>query len=372
MSTQRFWTLMFLLLTMMLTACGGTQPEATLAPGTVAATPVAVEPIVFTDDVGHEVTLDAPPQRIVVAGRATFIVANTYLLFPEGRERLVTVESRGIQSMEFYALVAPHLDQENFLESDAGPEQIAVFTPDVVLLKSRMADKLGAPLEQLDIPYVALDLETVEQFTQDLRLLGQLLGSEARAEEIIAFYQSKLDVLEQRRADLETKPRVLVISYSDKGGEVAFKVPPASWIQTTETEMAGGDPVWVADVQGGSWNVVNFEQIAAWQPEIVFIIAYNKDSGAVAAQLRADEGWQALPAGQANAIYGLPADYYSWDTPDPRWLLGVTWMSKRIHPDVYADLDMLQEVREFYTTLYGFDAQQVEALIIPQLTGDLQ
>ncbi len=371
MKTKRWRSLMGLLLMAvvisLLAGCGGTK-----ATSTVTAPTAQAEPLVLTDDVGHQVTFDAPPQRIVVAGRATFIVANTLLLFPEGRERLITVESRGIQNMEFYALIAPHLDEDKFLEVDSGPEQIAGFHPDVVLLKSYMAKKLGPPLEQVGIPYVALDLETVEHFENDVRLLGQLLGDESRAEEIITFYRQQLDALTQQRAQVTSKPRVLVVSYSDKGGEVAFKVPPATWIQTHEVALAGGDPVWAQDVPGGGWNVVNLEQIAAWNPEIVFVIAYNRDSGKIAAQLRAAEGWKSLPAGQSGAIYGFPADYYSWDTSDPHWLLGVTWLSKKIHPEVYGDLDMLQAVREFYTTLYGFDAQQVDEQIIPRLSGDVE
>ena len=372
--TLHFITL-FVLLAMVAPLLGGCAPSEATPSATEAATeavPSASGPIVIVDDTGHEETFEAPPQRIVVAGRATFIVANTLLTFPEGRERMVTGESRGIQSMEFYKIIAPNLDPEKFLETDAGPEQIAAFDPDVVLMKSYMAEKLGPPLEELGIPYVALNLETPEQFYADLRLLGKLLGNEPRAEEIVAFYQNKLAELEQRRADVGEKPRVLVVSYSDKGGEVAFKVPPADWIQTTETVMAGGDPIWAADVQGGGWNVVNFEQIAAWQPEIVFVIAYNQDTAEIAAKLRADENWASLPAGKNGAIYGFPADYYSWDTPDPHWLLGVIWMSKKIHPDAYGDLDLMAELHDFYRTLYGFTDAQIDELIVPRLSGDVQ
>ncbi len=373
-------TILFLLLAMILPLwLGGctSGSEATPAPSGATgeatdAAPSGSGPIVIIDDTGHEETFEAPPQRIVVAGRATFIVANTLLTFPEGRERMVTGESRGIQSMEFYKLIAPNLDPDKFLETDAGPEQIAAFDPDVVLMKNYMAEKLGPPLEALGIPYVALNLESPDQFYADVRLLGKLLGNESRAEEIVAFYQDKLAELEQRRADVGEKPRVLVVYYSDKGGEIAFKVPPAEWIQTTETVMAGGDPVWAADVEGGGWNVVNFEQIAAWQPEIVFVIAYNKDTGEIAAHLRDDPNWASLPAGKSGAIYGFPADYYSWDTPDPHWLLGVIWMSKKIHPDAYGEMDLLAELHNFYRTLYGFTDEQIDELIVPRLSGDVQ
>ena len=34
-----------------------------------------------------------------------------------------------------------------------------------------------------------------------------------------------------------------MIQYSEEGGEVAFEVPPAEWIQTRLVELAGGTPV---------------------------------------------------------------------------------------------------------------------------------
>ncbi len=373
--SRHFITLLFVSV-LLLSLLSGCAPRSKRPTPTLAVTPTPGSPpggpITLTDDTGREVTLERLPQRIVVAGRATFIVVNTLLAFPEGRERLVTGESRDIQSMDFYRVMIPHLDPEHFLEKDAGPEQIAAFNPDIVLMKSYMVDKLGPGLDALGIPYIGLDLETPEQFYADLRLLGKLLGNEARAEALIDFYHQQLDALEQRRADVEERPRVLVLSYSDKGGEVAFKVPPRTWIQTTEVVMAGGDPVWAQDVEGGGWNVVGLEQIAAWQPEVIFVIAYNRDSGEVAAKLRTDPNWATLPAGQQGAIYGVPTDYYSWDTPDPHWLLGVIWMSTKLHPEAYADLDMIEKVKLFYRTVYDFTDAQIEETIVPRLTGDIR
>jgi iron complex transport system substrate-binding protein len=58
--------------------------------------------------------------------------------------------------------------------------------------------------------------------------------------------------------------------------------------------------------------------------------------------------------------------------PDPRWILGVTWMATKIHPDRFADVDIMQEVYEFYGQMYGMDQAAVEQHIVPRLTGDIQ
>jgi len=66
------------------------------------------------------------------------------------------------------------------------------------------------------------------------------------------------------------RPSVLVLQYSEDGGEISFKVPPASYLQTTMVQNAGGNPTWL-DVDGGAdgWIQVGLEQIAVWNPEVI-------------------------------------------------------------------------------------------------------
>jgi iron complex transport system substrate-binding protein len=204
--------------------------------------------------------------------------------------------------------------------------------------------------------------------------MGQLLGNAARAEAIQGFYQSRLDRIEQAHGGLndEQKPRVLLVQYSEQGGEVALNVPPAAWLQTTEVELAGGAPVWKAAAQAGGWTVVNFEQIAAWDPDQIFVVSYQADSAQVVANLKANPEWQALQAVRGDAIYGFPGDIFSWDQPEPRWILGVTWLAGRIQPGLFPDLDMQQEAIEFFSEMYGMDSAAVEASILPTLKGHVQ
>ncbi len=124
----------------------------------------------------------------------------------------------------------PDLGAKDDLAPDAGPEQIAPLEPDVVLLRSFMADSLGRPLEELGIPVVYLDLETPEQYFRDVAVLGQMMGDPVRAETIKDYYQSRLDSVQQAVAALgdDQKPRVLLVQYSEQGGEVALNVPSAS------------------------------------------------------------------------------------------------------------------------------------------------
>jgi iron complex transport system substrate-binding protein len=367
---------LFVVAALLLAAC---RPVAApFAPAAAPEAAAAAEPaadgeIVVVDTLGRSVTFAAPPQRIVIAGRGTYMVTGAMFAFPAAQTQMAAIEGgRFNDPTIFLPLVDATFADKTNLERNAGPEQIAPVNPDAIVLKTS-AQELGASLEQLGVPVVYVDMESVEQYFTDLRTMGALLNTPERAEELIAYYQERLDRVAAATAAVveEDKPSVLVIQYSEEGGEVAFEVPPAEWIQTRLVELAGGTPVWTEASESGGWGTVNLEQIAAWNPDKIFVIAYQTDAAETVELLKAAPEWQALTAAQNDEIYGFPADFFTWDSPDPRWILGLQWLAAKIHPDQFADLDILQEVRSFFTAVYGLDAANIEANILPTLTGDL-
>ncbi len=346
-------------------------PPAEEVPRAAADAPPG-QPFTVTDALGRQVAFDHPPERIALAGRAVTLVTDAVYLFPAARDRVVVLgQPQG--SKDFLPLIEPAVKDKLQLQVEAGPEQVAAGRPDLVILKSYMADRLGNPLESLGIPVVYVDLETPEQYWRDLRTLGALLGDPARSEEVIAFYQERVDRVAKAVADIpETeKPAILLLYYSDRDGQVAFNVPPLTWMQTILVNLAGGRPAW-QDVQLGSgWTKVGLEQIATWDPDQIYIVAYTTSSSAVAERLKADPQWQGLTAVRQGRLYAFPADFYSWDQPDPRWILGLTWLAGKVHPGRLPNLDMAQEIRTFYREMYQLDEAAYREFIEPTLVGDL-
>ncbi|MDM7323532.1 MAG: ABC transporter substrate-binding protein [Thermus sp.] len=333
----------------------------------------APSPVSAVDALGRKVTLPAPPQRIVVAGKGTFMIVNSLYLFPEGAQRLVafTVARQGA---DFVRMLDPNAAAKATLGPEAGPEQIAAARPDLVILKSYTREKLGVAVEALGIPVFYVSLETPKEYLTELKALGQLLGDPARAEEVVAFYRERLERIQVRTANIpeEQKPRVLVLQYSAKGGETAFSVPPAAWIQTLMVQIAGGRPVWL-NIRGSenNYTVVTLEQIAAWNPDQIYIIDYFGDPVKAVERFRADPIARNLKAVQSGQVFAFPKDTYSWDQPDTRWILGLEWLAAHIHPNRFTDLNILQEFTRFYRTLYRLDEATIEGQLRPLLRGSL-
>ncbi len=355
---RKYW-IPALTLTLLLSACGGAAPSA--------------EPIQITDSIGHTAVLDGIPERIAIAGKATIMVQDAIYLFPQAAERVIALENRNQSAYSFLPVIDPGLDQKQIFEKNVGPEQIAAVDPQLVLLKSAMVEQLGEPLEQLDLPVLYLDLETPEAFYQDLKTLGQVFGDQERAESLVSYYQDRVAVVESMVSGVaaDQKPTVLLLEYSEDGGEVAFSVPPVTWLQTRMVEIAGGDPIWKELEMGGGWTVVNLEQIAAWNPDIVILIDYAGKASTVKQQIISHPILSSFGAVKNGKIYAFGFDFYSWDQPDTRWILGLQWLATKIHPDLTGEIVLLAEVETFYTELYGLDQETLEAEVLPLLTGDI-
>ncbi len=326
--------------------------------------------LVVEDALGRTVTLAGVPERIVIAGKANFMLNDAVYLFPQARERVVGL-TKAKQNAGFLELIEPDAEDKLQFHSESSAEELATADPDLVILKSFMAEGVGSTLESLDIPVVYLDLETPAQYRRDIRILGEIFQDEARSEEIIGFYDERLERIRTRLEEDEVaKPAALVLKHDGRSEDVAFETPPSSWIQTWMLEFAGAKPVWESETTGG-WTIVNLEQIAAWDPEHVFIIDYFGDVEETVQTIRSAPLWQPLTATQEGNVHAFPKDYYSWDQPDTRWILGVTWMAKQLHPGVFADVEMTDEIHDFYETLYGLDADTVNSTVLPLTQGDL-
>jgi iron complex transport system substrate-binding protein len=325
------------------------------------------------DGAGRTVAFEQAPQRIVVAGHATFIVLHTLCLFPEGLPRLVGVEQRGTTVSAFLPLVEPGFPGDRtVLGMGAGPEHIAAARPDVVLMKYTADTRLADSLEQVGIPVVYLGLEDPEQFERDVTSLGQMLQNEERAQVILDFYEDRVDRVKRGVDGVQERPSVLVADYRGRGGSVAMQVPAQPWMQTTHVRLAGGSPVWLdAAERTYGWTVVNLEQIAVWDPQrIIVVVPYPKDPAEVLAALLEDPVWAQLRAVRDGNLSLYPTDLYGWDSPEPRWILGLLWMARTLHPEQFEDLDISAEAVTFFQEMYGIDPAVTEAELLSKVNLD--
>jgi iron complex transport system substrate-binding protein len=102
------------------------------------------------------------------------------------------------------------------------------------------------------------------------------------------------------------------------------------------------------------------------------VVWYQLDPQEVIDGLKADPQWSKLGAVEEGELYAFPADIFGWDTPESRWILGMTWLAKRLHPERFEEVDLEATVYAFFEELYGMDKAAVDEHIMPRLFLDVR
>jgi len=130
-------------------------------------------------------------------------------------------------------------------------------------------------------------------------------------------------------------------------GTSPLKTAGKDMLQAEMVALAGG--VNVAQEINGYWTEVNLEQVAQWDPEIIFVVPYKGAS--VEAILNSPE-WANISAVKNGQVFMLPKYLGPWDTPIPEAVLGIEWMAGKLFPDTPLRAGCEARTTDFYQRFY--------------------
>ncbi|HML21952.1 MAG TPA: ABC transporter substrate-binding protein [Aggregatilinea sp.] len=303
------------------------------------------ESVEIVDQAGMTVTIPQPVRRIA----SPYSMATFYVYGVGAGDRLVVAGYLGVNSdatKDVMRAIDPNFDAlstavSTLSQKEANIEELAALEPDLLLASAR-TDWLDAA-DELGLAIIRFDGESPEKLKEAMSLLGAVLGPNAayRADEFNAYYDETLANILAQTEGIENPVRVYF------SGTDALRAASADMYQTMMIEAAGG--VSVSSDLAGYWNDVNLEQIAVWNPDVIFFPPYG---GASADAFAAPE-WASIKAVQDGKVYGVPKLVAPWDTPVPDSILGIIWMAETLYPD-QVDLDCPVEATNFYSRFYGY------------------
>ena len=112
------------------------------------------------------------------------------------------------------------------------------------------------------------------------------------------------------------------------------------------------------ELEGDSWVDISYEQLIAMNPDVIIIPTNNMANGQpdfTAADVIADEQLKDITAVKNGAVYNMPTGFEAWDSPVPSGVLGMLWITAKLHPEVYTMDEFAADATDFYKTFYGFD-----------------
>ena len=309
-----------------------------------------------TDANGRTVVLDGPVTDLLIAAKAAIMPANALFLFPEVDDMHLSLAKTDQGLGDFFSLIKPEIDQQARLSQTASVEEIAARGADLVLLKATHYESTAKKLDQLGVKNFTMSLETWPEWQAEIVQLGALLGNPERAEEILSLYQTRIDLIAGRSAQVSAtdQKRVLLLQADRTDNTTSYKIAPDGWMQTWMVEASGAIPVWKgANKAAAGWSTVSFEQIAAWDPDLVVLISYSSPSASYLDGVYSSPLWADLRVVKESAVVASPHDLMNYIQPVASWVLGLEWLAKTTYPELYADIDMRGEVERFYREFYS-------------------
>ncbi len=242
-------------------------------------------------------------------------------------------------------------------------EELMSYEPDLVYTFPRQNE-----LDQLAEAGVAALAgetgETLDDVKDQVWAYAETLGeeAEARAEAYCTYFDEKLAWVRER-TDALTEDERPTVYYA--GVDVLTTYGKYSDIIEV-IEAAGGTAV-SADLEAGNRVQIDYEQLMAWDPDVIFFDHGGMNDGATVEELleeiQTDTLYSQLTAVKNDSLYLSPSGVFYWDMGLQKILL-VMDMAQILHPELFEDLDMASEVQYFYETFYGYDLSYDDAVRI--------
>jgi iron complex transport system substrate-binding protein len=297
----------------------------------------------LTDATGRAIDVPDRVERVLPAGQPAAVLI--YALAPEklvGWPRKPKGPAAGFLLPAARALPEIGLLGRDGKASDAVP---AETKPDLIIDYGSLASGFLSGAERVQsetgIPYLVLGGE-LERTPEILRLIGDVLGVGARAEELAREAERILRLTQERAAKRRNGGALRVYySRSDDGLSTAT----AATRSTDVLRLLG--LVNVAEGTASALPQVTREQVLAWKPEIVFAPQRDYVKAFAAAE------WSELPAVQEHRVFGAPRPPFGWidEPPSVNRLLGLLWVGHLLWPEIYPE-DLRQEAKAFYHRFY--------------------
>jgi iron complex transport system substrate-binding protein len=311
---------------------------------------------IILDDAGNPSTLAMPIQRIIVLSADCSEVIRCFGI----DDRIIAVDSYTAEDINFFPKFADLPTVGSSFHPDC--EAIIELNPDIVFAYTSVnEEELEDKLEPAGIPVVRFSTCKVPTRDIQLRTIGYILGEDAKAEEIIEFYNGITNPLAEALDDLSDgeKPRVYIECYKE------YRARNQRSGTHPMVEMAGGINI-AQDLDplgSGTTFEVDPEWIIEQNPEIIIKVVsgstvscgYDLDDSSQM-KLARDEivnrpGFENIDAIKNGRVYLISSHICDRSCN----AIGIAYLAKWFYPELFEDLDPQTIHQKYLTRFQGLD-----------------
>jgi iron complex transport system substrate-binding protein len=272
----------------------------------------------LVDPAGEVQVVPAPPRRIV----STYLACEETLAALVDVDRVVGVSAYADDpsTSNCFGVYPPRVARVR-----SEPERVLSLEPDLICVSTFAQAESIRILAQAGPPLVRWSrFDSFAEVIDGVRLLGAIVGEEAKADAIAASVEREIaDVT--RRVHGVTRPRVL---YYDSPG---YTMGTGTLVDEMITRAGGRNVAAEAGIEGP--GEVGIEAVLALQPDTILMPRYG-DSDPVLARLAREPSWRSILALSRGQVHEVPSAWVS--TASFHAARGLARVARLLHPEAFA------------------------------------
>lgn len=348
-----------------ITACAPTDKKD------AAATHVVI------DHNGNKVTVPTDIQRIAVCD--IYPLPSVLAVFFDSASKLVGIPQQsmapakaGLLGELYPEILNAKTDYINGTEVDI--EKLMTLKPDVVFY-SAGDEELGKQLRNAGFAAIAVspskwDYDCIETLDHWIELLNELFPKNSKGDTVAAYAKAKYDFVQERIGTLledEKEDVFFLFQYNDStllsSGARSFG---HFWANAIGANDVAGGP------EANNSVPVTMEQIYEWNPSVILMTNFNTATpDDLYNNTVGNYVWDGIDAIESGRVYKMPLGIYRSYTLGADTPVTLLWLAQTVYPELFSDVDILQETKDYYKEIFSIDLtdEQAASIFAPAVDG---
>lgn len=325
---------------------------------------------VIVDHLGYEVEVPYEIDRIAVGN--ILPIPSVLTVFFDSAEKLVGISPNSMSAAEngllgelYPEILNAKTDHMNGTEINL--EELMKLDPDIVIYSASQPEQ-GEQLRNAGFAAVALSVNkweynAIETLNQWILLLSEIFPENDKTEVVANYSREIYEMVQQRVSGLpeEQKERVFFLfKYTDTN----LQTSGSKFFGQFWAEAIGAVNV-AEEIQMDNQVDANMEQIYAWNPSTIFITNFTEAQPEdLYTNAIGNYDWSAVDAVKNQKVYKMPLGMYRSYTPGADTPVTLLWFAKTTYPELFEDIDIVQEARDYYSEVFGVELTDAQAASI--------
>ena len=325
---------------------------------------------VIVDHLDIEVEVPYEVNRIAVGN--ILPLPSVLTVFFDSAEKIVGMSPNSMSAAEnglLGELYPEVLDAETgyMNGTDINLEELMKLEPDVVFYSASQPEQ-GEQLRNAGFAAVAISVNkwqynAIETLNHWIILLSEIFPDNDRTEAVAKYSKDTYELVQERVANIPEEERERVF-FLFKYSDTEMQSSGQNFFGQFWADAIGAINV-AEEITTDNQVTVNMEQVYAWNPSTIFITNFTAaQPNDLYTNAIGNYDWSAVDAVQNEKVFKMPLGMYRSYTPGADTPVTLLWFAKTTYPEFFEDIDIVQEVKDYYKEVFGVELTDEQAASI--------